>query len=946
MKPLVSIIITCYNYGRFLDECINSALGQTYEPIEVIVVNDGSTDETNDVCQSFEGKILYHAQPNMGVVEAVNAGIRMSQGEFFYFLSADDKLFPETIRKQIEVMQFDDACAVVCGNGKMIDTKSIEIGDNCIPVPTNQLLVKMLEAPNLHDGSLLFRRSCLEKINGLFFEAYENYHGFHHRCFRLARDFTIRYLNEFLVYQRVHDENLSNPKHVDKMITGYEILRKMMREYVQPRDLFEGLNINDKNEMSKAYAKIASLFFFFGQYDAAYSDFCQAVDLCDDILDQTIPIPEMTPPRYLYPLGRYEDINIHIDIIQTHELKKDPYVEEILINLKAGRMLKAFYLCRRGLEENPDNDDLEFLLAQIFVQQSQIHDSANRYHRITIDLLKRIQKKNPLHSIDLYLWLAFLDENSTDSGLEKVTQQRESLRFFDLRSCLWLMKLALASHKEILFREILSLFKRVGLSINFDTPQNTDQAEQRKTPFENKKLRILFISPPYARIMGLGNCRFPLSFGNMATILAQNGHEVGIYDSDFDRGLIGRSGNYEYTFTHQDLIANAIADDSHPVWQEVAAQVRDFRPDMVGITAMTTKYPTASRIAGIVKAVNPDIRIVIGGHHPSIFGSQLLHDKNIDFAVVGEGEMTMLELVNRLTDARPDYSAVKGLVYRDGGKTFTTEPRRLIRDLEALPVAERGLMINAGYVSENNIMTSRGCPFNCHYCGAQIIWQHKVRRRSVDHVMKEIDYLLGRTKSRNISFWDDSFTMGKKYTLELADALRQRPGITFSCITRLDLIDDAILSGLKQAGCNTILFGIESGSDKMLSLMNKKMSRDFIRKQIDLVRKHHLNWIGFFIMGYPGETRDEIFETLQFMKELDPPYAEINIFNPLPGTRIWDDLEAAHEVSRTMDFSKFSQSSLNNYFLKDIPQEEFQDIALKIIREFDRHNLEKSQGRK
>lgn len=944
MKQFVSIIITCYNYGHFLDECIRSALEQTYEAIEVIVVNDGSTDETEDICRRFEGKILYHSQPNMGVVEAVNAGIRMSKGHFFYFLSADDKLFPDTVRKQIEIMQHDDTCAVVCGNGKLIDAQGKEIGDSCIPLPNKYLLIKMLETPNLHDGSLLFRRACLEKINGLFFGPYENYHGFHHRCFQLARDFTIRYINEFLVYQRVHTENLSNAKNMAKMITGYEILRKKMRDYVQPADLFEGLDVNDRNKMAEAFVKLATFYFFFGQYDLSFADLQQAVDLSSDILDHAVSIPEMTLERYLYPFGKYDEAGINPSLAQSFECKKDQDAYGIIDTMKKGNLLKAFYQCRKILEKNPDRSDIKFILSQIFVRQPQIHDSVNRTHRITIDFLKQIQEKYPLHSMDLYLWLAYLDEDFMPLHSEKLEGIKGSIRFFDLGACLWLIKIAIANRKEEFLKRTLSVIKELGLNINFNTPQNTAPKKQVNVYDGKRKLRILFISPPYARIMGLGNGRIPLSFGSMATILARNGHTVGIYDSDFDRKLIGRVGNHEYTFTHQHLIAQALNDNSYPLWKEIERQVTDFNPDVVGISAMTTKYPTAAKITSIVKSVNPAIKVVIGGHHPSIFGEQLLGDNSIDFSVKGEGEITMLELANRLCEERPDFSNIHGLIYKDGNRIVTSPPRKLLRDLDALPITDRDLMINADYVSENNLMTSRGCPYSCHYCGAQIIWQHKVRRRSVGHVMKEIDYLFSRTRSRNISFWDDSFTMSKKYTLEMMSALKRYPGMTFSCITRLDLIDGEILLNLKQAGCILINFGIESGSEKMLRSMNKKMTKDFIKKQIDLVRKYEIPWLGFFIMGYPGETREEMNQTLEFMKELDPYYAEINVFNPLPGTKIWDDLSAANEVNYNLDFSRFSQSSLNNYFLKDIPQDEFKNLASTMIKEFDQHNREKGSG--
>ncbi|MBM4279007.1 MAG: glycosyltransferase family 2 protein, partial [Deltaproteobacteria bacterium] len=121
--PSVSVIITCYNYGPFLKECIESVLAQTIGGLEIIVVNDGSTDETEAVCKSFGEKIRYHAQPNRGLAEALNRGIEMSRGDFFYFLSADDKLFPKAIERQLEVMGEDETCAGVCGNAKMIDEK-------------------------------------------------------------------------------------------------------------------------------------------------------------------------------------------------------------------------------------------------------------------------------------------------------------------------------------------------------------------------------------------------------------------------------------------------------------------------------------------------------------------------------------------------------------------------------------------------------------------------------------------------------------------------------------------------------------------------------------------------------------------------------------------------------------------------------------------------------
>jgi radical SAM superfamily enzyme YgiQ (UPF0313 family) len=422
-------------------------------------------------------------------------------------------------------------------------------------------------------------------------------------------------------------------------------------------------------------------------------------------------------------------------------------------------------------------------------------------------------------------------------------------------------------------------------------------------------------------------------------MLSANGHAVAIYDADFDRDLIGKSEPYEYTFSSQEKIQAALQDRGHYVWKEIDLTIRRFNPDVVGITTMTSKYPMALRIAEMAKSINRDVTVVVGGHHSSIFGPQLVQDPNIDFAVIGEGEMTFLELINRVCDPRPDFTRVNGLTYKEGEQTVTNSPRELLSNLDVLPIADRDLMINEGYVSENNIMASRGCPFNCSYCGAQVIWKRKVRRRSVPSIIREIEYLFQRGPSRTINFWDDTFTGDRRYISELMPALKKFDGLTFSCITRLDVIDRETLAQLKEAGCSLILFGIESGSNEILRKIDKKMTREMIQQKTALVHAAGIPWLGFFIMGYPGETRANILETLAFMKDLDPSYAEINIFNPLPGTRIWNELETQGLVGNDLDFSRYSQSSTENFFTNGhMTRQEFKELALFMAREFDAHN--------
>jgi GT2 family glycosyltransferase/glycosyltransferase involved in cell wall biosynthesis/radical SAM superfamily enzyme YgiQ (UPF0313 family)/MoaA/NifB/PqqE/SkfB family radical SAM enzyme/cytochrome c-type biogenesis protein CcmH/NrfG len=455
--------------------------------------------------------------------------------------------------------------------------------------------------------------------------------------------------------------------------------------------------------------------------------------------------------------------------------------------------------------------------------------------------------------------------------------------------------------------------------------------------------KILFINPPYRRFLDLENACFPLSLGYMATMLKEEGYAVGIYDADYDRRFLGQTGSYEYALLNQGRVGAALEEQSHPVWIEVERTIRSFNPDLVGISGMTNKYPMVERIAAITKQVDENISVVIGGHHPSLYGERLIDNRNIDYVVRGEGERTMVELAGRCFLSRPDLSKVRGLIYKENGQVRVNPPRELIPNIDSLPIPDRALMINDHYFSGNNIMTSRGCPFHCSYCGARVIWERKIRCRSVEKVMEEVHGLIRKTGQCSLSFWDDSFTLDREYMKKLMTHLESIEGVSFSCITRLDLVDSEVLSWLKRAGCNNILFGIESGSDYILKSIRKGMNREMIKRKVAEVHSSGIPWLGFFIMGYPGETKEDILGTLSFMKELNPPAAEINIFNPLPGTPIWEELEEKGKVNQGMDLSSYSQSSLKNRFTPDLSQQEFEELALYVAKAFDRHNLERSK---
>ncbi|MDD3153492.1 MAG: radical SAM protein [Victivallaceae bacterium] len=457
--------------------------------------------------------------------------------------------------------------------------------------------------------------------------------------------------------------------------------------------------------------------------------------------------------------------------------------------------------------------------------------------------------------------------------------------------------------------------------------------------------KILLINPPYNRFLSIGIPTYPITFGALGSILKERGYQVGIYDSDFDPALVGRRLGYRDRLLEQHKIPEALHNPDHPVWLEIKRIIHEFHPDIVGITAMTSKFSMATKIAAMTKELFPEAAVLVGGFHATMFAKNILeNDRNFDYAMLGEGERTTPELIDAIT--RNDNCAlpeIRGIAFRrEDGTVCVTEKRELIADLDELPLVDFSMFLNPGYLPGNNLLTSRGCPFSCTFCGAKAIWTNRVRRRSIEKVVEEIQMLTKHSGSHFVNFWDDSFTANRKYTLELLAALKQIPELTFACITRLDLIDEELLCRMKEAGCVNIFFGIESGNDRMLGIVGKRITTARIEEQIALVRKAQIEWGGFFIMNYPGERRQDIFDMLAFMEKLRPNTAEVNVFSPLPGTPIWDQLVAEGTVSPEMDFSKYSQSSLERCFVEGMTLPELQKLALRVADQFDQYNWRRS----
>jgi radical SAM superfamily enzyme YgiQ (UPF0313 family) len=321
---------------------------------------------------------------------------------------------------------------------------------------------------------------------------------------------------------------------------------------------------------------------------------------------------------------------------------------------------------------------------------------------------------------------------------------------------------------------------------------------------------------------------------------------------------------------------------------------------------------------------------------------------DVDIIVRGEGENTILELAEKLQHTNR-VEDVKGIVYRQNGNVINNTEREFINVLDVLPFADREVLLNKKtYNSEDMglMMTSRGCPYTCSYC-ATSIWKRKIRYRSIDNVIEEIKLVRGRYGTQQFTFKDDSFTVNRKRIMEFCDRLiNENIDINWDCNTRVNLIDEEMLSRMKRAGCNSIKIGIETGSERILGLINKGTTLSQARIAAKLLRKAGIHWTAYFMIGLPSETKKEIYETLNFLNELKPDFASLSIYEPFPGTELFEFGIEKGLVQRERTMKDFYTISPKYYYVKDTSRRidtmdtaEFEKLEAEMKRKFHKYNM-------
>jgi anaerobic magnesium-protoporphyrin IX monomethyl ester cyclase len=353
----------------------------------------------------------------------------------------------------------------------------------------------------------------------------------------------------------------------------------------------------------------------------------------------------------------------------------------------------------------------------------------------------------------------------------------------------------------------------------------------------------------------------PICLGYIASLLKKDSNDIKIIDLNFETQISQADLNIVTTTTVDYYNCPLLNMDVIDKWLSVISKI---------------KTPLA----------------VIGPHvttMPEYF------EKYAQYLVVGEPELTIKELVVSLTEGK-SLKNIKGLYYKQGRKFIKNKSRELLQNLDSLPFPDRSLIDNSRYVNpvcKNHpytmVISSRGCPYHCTYCYMDV-YGHFWRARSAKNVVQELIEIRRKYNIKEIVFRDDLFSLDKKRVIEICNGIvKNNLDLTWTCQTRVDSVDEEIISKMKEAGCYSISFGIEAGLQEMMNRLKKGIKVEQVKKAIFLCKKYDVRTRGYFIIGCPGETKESIQQTLELAKELDLDYFMLSILTPYPQTEIYED---------------------------------------------------------
>jgi len=442
-------------------------------------------------------------------------------------------------------------------------------------------------------------------------------------------------------------------------------------------------------------------------------------------------------------------------------------------------------------------------------------------------------------------------------------------------------------------------------------------------------MKILLINPPrYNEIVA----------DNPAFIDEERGYNPPL-------GLLYLAGYLKKNSRHQVFGLDAQVDNLG-YGEDFFKRIEEINPDLAGITVMTFTLVDVLKTVELVKKVsqklNKKIVVVLGGPHAHLFPEETLSLENVDFVIKGEGEVPFFLLLEAL-EGRGNFSEIKGLVYKKDGQIFNNPIGDFLENLDELPFPDRELLpvkkysslLGAGRIV-TTMFTSRGCPFQCTFCDRPHLGK-KFRSRSAQNVVDEMEICL-KLGIEEILIYDDTFTVNRQRVLEICDEIKRR-GLNFfwDIRARVDTVDNEVLKQLKSAGCSRIHFGVEAGTEKIFKVLNKGIHLDQVERAFIAARANNIETLGYFMIGAPTETREDILETINFAKKINPDYVHITILTPYPATGLYNRALAEGVISNDhwLEFARHPEGGVvTRYWEKELTKKELFELLERFYKEF------------
>ncbi|OGW75969.1 MAG: hypothetical protein A2Z72_04720 [Omnitrophica bacterium RBG_13_46_9] len=347
--------------------------------------------------------------------------------------------------------------------------------------------------------------------------------------------------------------------------------------------------------------------------------------------------------------------------------------------------------------------------------------------------------------------------------------------------------------------------------------------------------------------------------------------------------------------------------------EKVIKRIKGLSPGIIGITTFTVSSYSCYALAKEIKNILPWTKIIAGGPHITSNPDDLLEHKEIDMAVIGEGEMTFKELVGAIEKGN-DVSGIKGIAYNLNGKLFLTSPREFMPNLDILPFPARHLVPIHLYKPQPNdqrrlpklsMITSRGCPYPCIFCDKNV-FKNTYRSFSAKYIVNEMSHLVRQFNAKDIAFVDSTFTPNKERVYEIVREIKNSNlDVTWTCSVRADVLDRPLLKEMRDSGCWRVRLGIESGDDEILKFIKKGVTKSQLIKVTNWAYELDLEPKGFFIIGHLADTKKTIEDTINFACSLPLKDITVQVNTPLRNTPQYHIMERYGKLA-TKDLSSYS----------------------------------------